>query len=45
MLMQVTHPNILYTPLTHIDIFPLNLRVGLTGIAAFLLSAISFFFW
>jgi hypothetical protein len=44
-LIQVTHPTYLHEPLTHIDIFPLNVRVDVAGIVAFLLSAISFFFW
>jgi hypothetical protein len=33
------------TPLTHIGVFPLNLRVDLMGIAGFFVSVLSFFFW
>ena len=41
---QMTHPEFLPEPLTHIDIFPFNLRVDVTGIAAFVVSALAFFF-
>jgi len=30
-------------PLTHINVFPLNLRVDVTGITAFAVSALAFF--
>jgi hypothetical protein len=42
---QVTHPDWMATPLTHIGVFPLNLRVDLMGIAGFFVSVLSFFFW
>lgn len=42
---QITHPNYLHTTLTHIEVFPLNLRVDLTGISAFVVSGFSFFVW
>jgi len=41
---QMAHPDWLYEPLTHIDVFPLNLRVDVTGIAAFVVAALAFFF-
>jgi hypothetical protein len=31
--------------MSHIGIFPFNLRVDVTGIVAFLVSALSFFLW
>lgn len=31
-------------PLTHIDVFPFNLRVDVTGMVAFVVSALAFFF-
>jgi hypothetical protein len=43
--LQVTHPAWLSAPLTHIDIFPFNLRVDITGIIAFIISALAFFLW
>ena len=41
---QMAHPDWLPLSLTHIHIFPLNLRVDVTGIVAFVVSAVSFFF-
>jgi len=40
---QMVHPSWLSGPLTHINIFPLNMRVDETGIVAFILSALAFF--
>jgi hypothetical protein len=40
---QLTHPGWITGPLTHINIFPLNLRVDVTGIVAFVASALVFF--
>ena len=42
---QVTHPEWVATPLTHIDVFPLNVRVDSTGITGFLVSALGFLLW
>lgn len=42
---QIAHPRYLAFALTHIDIFPLNVRVDDTGLAAFIISALSFFLW
>jgi hypothetical protein len=41
---QLVHPDWVSSPLTHINAFPFNLRVDLTGIAAFVLSGLAFFF-
>jgi hypothetical protein len=41
---QMVHPDWLSSPLTHINAFPLNLRVDVTGIVAFAVSALAFFF-
>jgi hypothetical protein len=40
--MQVSHPEYLHMALTHMDVFPLNLRVDLTGIFGFVISALGF---
>jgi hypothetical protein len=42
---QITEPGILPASLTHIDVFPLNIRVDVAGISAFAVSALSFFLW
>jgi hypothetical protein len=42
---QVSHPSYLPTALSHINVFPLNLRVDLTGILGFGISAVGFFLW
>jgi hypothetical protein len=42
--LQIAHPEWLSLPLSHIDVFPFNLRVDLTGMAAFVVSALAFFF-
>ena len=42
---QITHPNWLDLPLTHINVIPLNLRVDVIGIVAFIIAAICFFLW
>jgi len=41
---QIAHPEWVAAPLTHINAFPLNLRVDLTGMIAFVFSALAFFF-
>lgn len=43
-LVQITHPLWMSELLTQINIFPFNLRVDVTGIAAFALSAVVFSF-
>ena len=40
---QLTHPGWISGPVSHIDIFPFNLRVDITGIVAFVASALAFF--
>ena len=42
---QVTHPGFLSSTLTHVDFFPLNLRVDVVGIVAFIVAVIGFFCW
>jgi heme/copper-type cytochrome/quinol oxidase subunit 3 len=42
-LVQMVNPDWMSAPLTHLDVFPLNLRVDLTGILAFIVSAVAFF--
>ena len=42
---QITHPMFLPIQLSHIQIFPLNVRVDVVGIAAFFVSGLSFFVW
>jgi amino acid transporter len=41
---QMMYPDWLSSSLTHINVFPFNLRVDLTGIVAFVVSALAFFF-
>jgi polyferredoxin len=43
-LVQMAHPDWLSEPLSHINAFPFNLRVDLTGMGAFAVSALAFFF-
>jgi hypothetical protein len=40
---QLTHPDWMGGILTHINIFPFNLRVDITGMVAFVASAVAFF--
>jgi len=42
---QITHPKFLPAHLSHIQIFPLNLRVDVVGIVGFIVSGVSFFVW
>jgi hypothetical protein len=42
-MVQMSHPYWITLPLSHIQIFPLNLRVDVTGIVAFVVSALAFF--
>jgi uncharacterized BrkB/YihY/UPF0761 family membrane protein len=41
---QMMFPDWLGSSLTHIKVFPFNLRVDVTGIVAFVVSAVAFFF-
>ena len=43
-IVQMVSPGVLSAPLTHIDAFPFNLRVDVTGMVAFVVSALAFFF-
>ena len=42
---EVTHPDWLSDPLTHIDLPPFNWRVDETGMIAFAVAALGFFVW
>ena len=42
---QVTHPEWLTEPFSHIDYFPFNWRLDEVGMAAFAISAIGFLSW
>jgi hypothetical protein len=42
--LQMGHPDWLSLPLSHIDVFPFNLRVDVTGMVAFVVSVLAFFF-
>jgi hypothetical protein len=39
----MVYPEWMSAPLTHINVFPFNLRVDVTGIVAFAVSALAFF--
>jgi uncharacterized BrkB/YihY/UPF0761 family membrane protein len=43
-ILQMVHPEWLSAPLSHIDVFPFNVRVDVTGIVAFVVSVFAFFF-
>ena len=43
-ILQMVHPEWLSLPLSHIDVFPFNLRVDVTGMVAFVVSVLAFFF-
>jgi hypothetical protein len=36
--------DLMSAPITHINVFPFNLRVDVTGMVAFVVSALAFFF-
>ena len=42
---QVTHPEWLYQPFSHINVFPLNWRLDEVGISAFAVAAVGFLLW
>ena len=42
--LQMAHPEWLGEPLSHVDVFPFNLRVDVTGMVAFVVSVLAFFF-
>ena len=44
-LIQVTHPEWLYEPFSHIVVFPLNWRVDDVGMTAFFVAAAGFLVW
>jgi len=44
-LIQVTHPDYLYAPFSHIGIFPFNWRVDDVGMTAFACAVIGFLMW
>ncbi|MGP8128056.1 MAG: hypothetical protein ACLP9D_09630 [Candidatus Bathyarchaeia archaeon] len=43
-ILQITHPEWVTEPLTHVNAFPFNFRVDLTGMVAFVVSALAYFF-
>jgi len=44
-LIQVTHPEWLADPFSHVNYFPFNWRLDEVGMIAFALAAIGFFTW
>ena len=42
---QVTHPEWLYQPFSHVDVFPFNWRLDEVGMTAFAVAAIAFLLW
>ena len=42
---QVTHPEWLSAPFSHVDYFPFNWRLDEVGMAAFAIAAIGFLSW
>ena len=42
---QVTHPEWIVLPFSHIDIFPFNWRVDEVGMTAFVVAAVGFLVW
>jgi hypothetical protein len=44
-MIQVTHPEWLSDPFSHIDFPPFNWRVDHVGMIAFALAALGFFVW
>ena len=42
---QVTHPEWLVEPFSHVDIFPLNWRLDEVGMVAFAVAAVGFLVW
>jgi hypothetical protein len=42
---QVTHPEWLAEPFSHVNTFPFNWRLDEVGMAAFALSALGFLLW
>ena len=41
---QMRYPDEMNATLTHIEVFPLNMRVDVTGIVAFVISAVAYLF-
>lgn len=44
-IIQVTHPEWLYEPFSHVHVFPFNSRVDEVGITAFAVAAVGFLLW
>ena len=42
---QVTYPDWLYAPFSHIQVFPFNWRLDEVGMFAFAVAAVGFFVW
>jgi len=44
-IIQVTHPEWIYLPFSHVNYFPFNWRLDDVGMAAFGVSAVGFLVW
>ena len=44
-IVQVTHPDWMATPLSHLPVFPFNWRLDEVGLTSFAIAAIGFFVW
>ncbi len=42
---QVTHPEWLYEPFSHVNVFPFNWRLDEVGMMAFAVAAVGFLVW
>jgi hypothetical protein len=42
---QVTHPEWIFMPFSHVDMFPFNWRLDDVGMAGFAVAAIGFLLW
>jgi len=44
-LIQITHPDWIYAPFSHINIFPFNWRLDDVGMTAFVFAIVGFVVW
>ena len=44
-LIQVTHPEWLFEPFSHVDVFPFDWRLDEVGMASFAVAAVGFLVW
>ena len=42
---QITHPDWIYLPFSHVDYFPFNHRLDEIGMTAFAVAAVGFLIW